>query len=122
MKHEPLRPTACIRHARSKSASPLGQNRAVSLDDEAAQDLAAARLGDGVGDHGAAPQFLKGRHALVDEPHNLRLAQRLAGLGDDVRARQLARDLVQSGDDRGVGDLGVRAQEVLELRRRDLVR
>ena len=43
------------------------------------------------------------------------------GLGFGWKGR-LTCDLVKLGDDGGVGDLRVRAQEVLELRRRDLVR
>ena len=114
-------------------------------------------MGYGVGDHGTAAQLLEGRHALIDEGHNFLLAQLLARLGHDVRARHLpwsgsglgsglgwgwglrlglglglglgfgrkghlTRDLVKLGDDGGVGDLRVRTQEILELRRRDLVR
>ena len=46
-------------------------------------------MGYGVGDHGTAAQLLEGRHALIDEGHNFLLAQLLARLGHDVRARHL---------------------------------
>ena len=54
---------------------------AVLGDDKAAEDLATARLGDGVGDHGASPQLLERGHALVDECDDLLLAQLLTWLG-----------------------------------------
>ena len=54
---------------------------AVLGDDEAAEYLATARLGDGVGDHGASPQLLERGHALVDECDDLLLAQLLTWLG-----------------------------------------
>ncbi len=61
------------------------------------------------------------RHTAGDERHDLGGIQRLACARDDERLRHLTGLLVADRHHAGVGDLRVREQDALELRRRHLV-
>src|SRR3954447_5258747 len=101
----------------SGSAHRLGRALAFALREHAAEDLPGRRLGDLRDD-------LDGAHALVRGdplPHPCRDGlRREARLDDDERLGHLAGLLVRDADHRGVGDLGMRDEQRLELRRRDL--
>eukprot|EP00966_Prymnesium_polylepis_P020034 461551-Prymnesium_polylepis.1 len=60
-----------------------GARLAVLLHHEPPEDLAAARLGDRVGDDGATAQLLERGHALVDKLHHLVRRDGLTRLGHD---------------------------------------